>query len=218
MYCLIWKIARTKLVGFCFSQNYGLFSAPKFFPLKFLRIDNGHNTIVYTSVAYIAGLTSYRSTTVPKSFWNRIWTWILVHFHQLIVNYCKVTSSRPFYRSTRLVYNSILNSLGQRSQYISIKFTLHKQSENPFMCYYPRQSTAHDFTVGNFFIRWNNKSGKDSLPKTTNSEVFVQCAAKFCGKKSEFVDSGLVIWCQELSKSAFLNFDRLFKYEKNSGI
>ena len=39
----------------------------------------------------------------------------------------KVASSRP-------VYYSILNSLGQRSQYISIKFPLHKSSENPKMC------------------------------------------------------------------------------------
>ena len=38
--------------------------------------------------------------------------------------YRKVASSRP-------VYYSILNSFGQRSQYISIKFPLHKQSENP---------------------------------------------------------------------------------------
>ena len=39
------------------------------------------------------------------------------------VRYRKVASSRP-------VYYSILNS-----QYISIKFPLHKQSENPKMCY-----------------------------------------------------------------------------------
>ena len=44
--------------------------------------------------------------------------------------------------SSRLVYYSILNSLGQRSQYISIKFCLHKQSENAWVCYYPRQSNC----------------------------------------------------------------------------
>ena len=38
--------------------------------------------------------------------------------------YHKVGSSRP-------VYYSILNSLGHRSQFISIKFPLYKQSENP---------------------------------------------------------------------------------------
>ena len=38
--------------------------------------------------------------------------------------------------SSRLVYYSILNSFAQRSQYISIKFPLHKQSENPWVvCY-----------------------------------------------------------------------------------
>ena len=42
--------------------------------------------------------------------------------------YRKIASSRP-------VYYSILNSFGQRSRYISIKFRLHKQSENPKMCY-----------------------------------------------------------------------------------
>ena len=42
--------------------------------------------------------------------------------------YRKVVSRRP-------VYYSILDSLGQKSQYISIKFPLHKQSENPKMCY-----------------------------------------------------------------------------------
>ena len=33
--------------------------------------------------------------------------------------------------SSRQVYYSILNSFGQISQYISIKFPLYKQSENP---------------------------------------------------------------------------------------
>ena len=54
--------------------------------------------------------------------------------------YCKVSSSRP-------VYYSILDTFGQRSRYKSIKFPLHKESENPWTCYYPRQSTACDFTV-----------------------------------------------------------------------
>ena len=45
--------------------------------------------------------------------------------------YRKVASSRP-------VYYSILDPLAQRSQYISIKFLLHKQSEDLKMC---------DFTV-----------------------------------------------------------------------
>ena len=60
--------------------------------------------------------------------------------------------------SSRLVYYSILNSFGKRSQYISIKFALHKQSENPWMCYYLRQSTARDFTVCGFIPNSHNKS------------------------------------------------------------
>ena len=47
--------------------------------------------------------------------------------------YCKVASSRS-------VYYSILEFFGQRSQYIRIKFPLHKPSEN-------LQATARDFTV-----------------------------------------------------------------------
>ena len=43
--------------------------------------------------------------------------------------------------------DSILNSFGQRSHYISIKFPLHKQSENSKMSYLPRQATTYDFTV-----------------------------------------------------------------------
>ena len=41
---------------------------------------------------------------------------------------------------------------GQRSRYISIKFSLHKQSENPKMCYYSRQATVRDFTISNWNI------------------------------------------------------------------
>ena len=44
------------------------------------------------------------------------------------INHCKVVSSRQ-------VYYLILDTFGQRSQYISIKFPLHKWSENRWMCY-----------------------------------------------------------------------------------
>ena len=63
------------------------------------------------------------------SYWNinsKISPKCIDLFLKLI--YHKVASSRP-------VYYSILDSLGQRSQYIIIKFPLHKQSENPWMCY-----------------------------------------------------------------------------------
>ena len=43
-------------------------------------------------------------------------------------NYRKVASSRP-------IYYSILDHFVQRSQYISIKIPLHKQSKNVTMCY-----------------------------------------------------------------------------------
>ena len=49
----------------------------------------------------------------------------------------KVVSNRP-------VYYSILELFGQRSQYISIKFLLHKPSENLKICY-KRQATACNF-------------------------------------------------------------------------
>ena len=44
------------------------------------------------------------------------------------ITYRKVASSRP-------VYYSILELFGQMSQYKSIKFPLHKPSENQKMCY-----------------------------------------------------------------------------------
>ena len=37
--------------------------------------------------------------------------------------------------SSRMVYYSILETFGQRSKYISIKFPLHKHSENAWVCY-----------------------------------------------------------------------------------
>ena len=46
----------------------------------------------------------------------------------LKIRYRKVASSRP-------VYYSILELFGQRSQYIGMKFPLHKASENLKMCY-----------------------------------------------------------------------------------
>ena len=42
--------------------------------------------------------------------------------------YSKVSCSRP-------VYYSIFDNFVQRSQYVSIKILLHKQSENPWICY-----------------------------------------------------------------------------------
>ena len=56
-----------------------------------------------------------------------------VDLDHLQSTYCKVASSRPVYYSM--------------PQYISIKIPLHKQSENHWVCYQPRQSTAHNFTV-----------------------------------------------------------------------
>ena len=49
-------------------------------------------------------------------------------YESTITIYRKVASTRP-------VYYSILEFFGQRSQNISIKVPLHKQSENPQMCY-----------------------------------------------------------------------------------
>ena len=78
------------------------------------------------------------------SLWNknakiqRHWIWRVWRFFKSA--YCKVANSRP-------VYYSISDLFIQRSQYINIKLFLHKQSENPWVCYQPRQSTAHDFTV-----------------------------------------------------------------------
>ena len=60
----------------------------------------------------------------------------------LTFEYRKVVSSRP-------VYYSVLELLGQRPQYISIKFPLHKHSENVKTL---RQATVCDFTV--YIAEW----------------------------------------------------------------
>ena len=76
--------------------------------------------------------------------------------------------------SSRLVYYSILNSFGQRSQYISIKFPLHKQSENTWVCYWLRQSTAHDFTVHTFlfvFCVLHKKEGLLTFRRVANPKL-----------------------------------------------
>ena len=84
-----------------------------------------------------------KNSPLPK--WVEINSEVEAFSHRLYVNiyflnYRKVTSSRP-------VYYSILNSLGQRSQCISIKFPLLKQPKNVWVCFYPRQSTACNFTL-----------------------------------------------------------------------
>ena len=72
--------------------------------------------------------------------------------------------SYPKVTSSRLVYYSILELFGQGSQYICIKFHLHKPSENPLVCH-SRQSTARDLTVCHF---------------TRDALVLVQKLCKYC--------------------------------------
>ena len=67
------------------------------------------------------------SNQMPTLGINRFFSGTYFHLSRKI-DYRKVASSRP-------VYYSILNSFGQRSQYVNIKLPLHKQSENPSMCY-----------------------------------------------------------------------------------
>ena len=64
-------------------------------------------------------LTTTRQTKCQKSILNRQNKEIYVQY-----SYRKVASSR-------LAYYSILDSFVQRSLYISIKFPIHKQTENP---------------------------------------------------------------------------------------
>ena len=58
----------------------------------------------------------------------------------VLFGYHKVASSRP-------VYYSNLNFFGQWSQYIRIKFPVHKESENPWACYQLRCAPARNFTL-----------------------------------------------------------------------
>ena len=68
--------------------------------------------------------SSYKREPIKPSLRNEVQQ--LEKKHE--TNYHKVARSGS-------VYYSILVSLGQRSQFISIKFPLHKQSENPWVCY-----------------------------------------------------------------------------------
>ena len=84
--------------------------------------------------------------------------------------------------SSRLVFYSILDSLGKRSQYISIKFRLHKQSQNPWMCHLPRNSSV------------KHGSKAESLeegPIFINSPTFLVCCPLLYGvrKSSIFTQS-----------------------------
>ena len=68
------------------------------------------------------------------------------------MTYRKVSSSRPVY-----LY-SILELFGQSSQYISIKVSLHKPSENLKTCFELGQATVRDFIVckmGIMNCEWN---------------------------------------------------------------
>ena len=60
---------------------------------------------------------------------------------------CENQNSKFRIQSSRLVYHSILDHFVKRSQYISFKIPFHNQSDNPWVCYLPRQSTTRDFTV-----------------------------------------------------------------------
>ena len=70
------------------------------------------------------------SVSFPTSLFKPKVTETLLFLRPLIDKfaYRKVVCSRP-------VYYSILELFGQRSQYISIKFPLHKPYENLKMCY-----------------------------------------------------------------------------------
>ena len=104
--------------------------------------------------------------------------WIIYLLH-VILRYHKVASSRP-------VYYSILQPFDQRSQYISIKFPLHKQSENPWMWYWSRHFTAHDFKVfifhclyvSYFIWTWIRASTKNDL-----YQIHQTVSRIFCNKE-----------------------------------
>ena len=71
----------------------------------------------------------YISEVTETSIRGSIGTESLQPFDTInLSTYCKVTSSR-------LRYYSILDSFSQTSQYIRIKFALHKQSVNPWVSY-----------------------------------------------------------------------------------
>ena len=108
--------------------------------LETCRIPNFKNSFfileLYKFLAYLEcisrnGLSFGHSDWYQSSVLNKYTQSRLTLNWQILAKwdkYLKVLSSRP-------IYCSILNSLCQRSQYVSIKLPLHKQSENAWVCY-----------------------------------------------------------------------------------
>ena len=105
--------------------------------------------ICFTVLCYFIVVLVFSSyVTTLKSLFNNLHVHILFflvffsYLHGLIRDctfiYFQKKSTYRKDASSRPVYYSILEPFGQRSQYISIKFTLHKPSENPFKCYCSR--------------------------------------------------------------------------------
>ena len=88
---------------------------------------------------------------VPRSHGKLNWNWLsFLPFISFLNNvnykrYHKVASSKP-------VYYPILISLSQRSQYLRIKFLLHKQFENAWVCNFTVTTHQNNNSMFTFFI------------------------------------------------------------------
>ena len=102
--------------------------------LTFIQIGWGHT--VYAFIQKI--LQNWLSSKFICIIW--CFTWLCGPFKcgKNLIFQSPFLASKKTYRvvaSSRPVHYSILKLFGQRSQYISIKFPLHKPSENLKICY-----------------------------------------------------------------------------------
>ena len=104
----------------------------------------------------------------PFKIWISVWAFKL--------KYRKVESSRP-------VYYSILDPLGQTSQYISIKFLIHKQSENMKMCYYSRVRNKRTPMLINFLTFFQGLRPYSRLHRAYLNSMIIRYKGSYAYRK-----------------------------------
>ena len=67
---------------------------------------------------------------------TQLWGTLLLLYTIVSEDIMVISTTVKSWASSKPVYYSILEIFGQRSQYISIKFPLRKQSENAWVCYF----------------------------------------------------------------------------------
>ena len=98
-------------------------------------------------------------------------------FIKMKLNYRKVASSRP-------VYYLILENFGQRSQYISIKFPLHKESENHWTCALLTETCS-------CYVLWKIRCIKTRMARQKKYQPLTQASKNILFKTSKSIKKQL---------------------------